>query len=69
MTTTTIPDYLTLAFRQLDAARAEHLENARMMNDTATAIARTAQQKKSLSRRAVVTRVNGARHFVPVVRC
>lgn len=45
MTNTTIPDYLTPAFRQLDAARAEHLENARMMDDTATAIARTAQQK------------------------
>lgn len=69
MTTTTIPDYLTPAFRELDAARAEHLENARMMDDTANAIARTAQQKQNLSRKAVVTRVNGARHFVPVVRC
>ena len=48
MTTTTIPDYLIPAFRQLDAARAEHLENARMMDDTATAIARTAQQKTEL---------------------
>lgn len=48
MTTTTIPDYLTPAFRQLDAARAEHIENARMMDDTATAIARTAQQKTEL---------------------
>jgi hypothetical protein len=48
MTTTTIPDYLSSAFWQLGAARAAHLENARMIDDTANAIARTAQQKKEL---------------------
>lgn len=69
MTTTTIPDYLSSAFWLLGAARAAHLENARKMDDTANAIARTAQQKQSLSWRAVVKRVNGARHFVQVVRC
>lgn len=48
MTTTTIPDYLAPAFRQLEAARATHLENASLMDDTTTAIARTAQQKNEL---------------------
>ncbi len=48
MTTITIPDYLAPAFRQLDAARATHLENARLLDDITTAIARTAQQKAEL---------------------
>lgn len=48
MTTITIPDYLAPALRQLDAARATHLENARLMDDITTAIARTAQQKTEI---------------------
>ncbi|HAW5731608.1 glycoprotein 3 [Escherichia coli] len=48
--TTTIPDYLTPAFQQLDAARADHLEHARQMDDTTTAIARTAEQKVELEK-------------------
>lgn len=50
MTTTAIPDYLTPAFRQLDAARAAHLESARQMDDTTTAIARTAEQKAEIEK-------------------
>jgi hypothetical protein len=48
--TTTIPDYLKPAFHKLDAARAAHLENARRMDDTTTAIARTAEQKAELEK-------------------
>lgn len=48
--TTAIPDYLKPAFQQLDAARAAHLENARQMDDTTTAIARTAEQKVELEK-------------------
>lgn len=48
MTDTTLPDYLTPALQQLDTARAAHLENARQMDDTTTAIARTAEQKAEL---------------------
>lgn len=48
--TTTIPDYLKPAFQKLDAARAAHLESARQMDDTATAITRTAEQKAELEK-------------------
>lgn len=50
MTTTAIPEYLTPAFQQLDAARAAHLESARQMDDTTTAIARTAEQKAEIEK-------------------
>ncbi|CZY24091.1 hypothetical protein [Enterobacter hormaechei] len=48
--TTTIPDYLKPAFHQLDAARATHLENARQMDDTTTAMTRTKEQKAELEK-------------------
>lgn len=48
MTDTTFPDYLKPALKHLDSARAAHLENARLMDDTTTAIARTSQQKAEL---------------------
>ncbi|WP_312953137.1 glycoprotein 3 [Superficieibacter sp.] len=48
MTATTIPDCLKPAFEQLDTARAAHLAEARRMDDTIAAIARTAEQKAGL---------------------
>lgn len=54
MTATAIPDYLKPAFQKLDAARIAHLERARQMDDTTTAIARTAEQK------AEIEKVNGS---------
>lgn len=50
MTATTIPDYLKPAFQKLDAARTAHLESARQMDDTTTAITRTAEQKAELEK-------------------
>lgn len=47
---TTIPDYLKPAFQKLDAARAAHLENAHQMDDTTTALNRTAEQKAELEK-------------------
>lgn len=50
MKATTIPDYLKPAFQKLDAARAAHLENARQMDDTTTAMTRTKEQKAELEK-------------------
>ena len=43
-----IPDYLKPAFSRLDKAKATHTENARKLDETTTAIARTAEQKAGL---------------------
>lgn len=42
----TIPEYLQPALAQLEKARAAHLENARLMDETVTAIERAEQEKK-----------------------
>lgn len=46
--TTFIPDYLKPALERLAAARAAHLEQARRMEDTLTAITRAEEQKAEL---------------------
>ncbi len=46
--TTFIPDYLKPALERLAAARAAHLEQARLMEDTLTAITRAEEQKAEL---------------------
>ncbi|HHL1960629.1 TPA: glycoprotein 3, partial [Klebsiella pneumoniae] len=43
-----IPDYLKPALERLAAARAAHLEQARRMEDTLTAITRAEEQKAAL---------------------
>ncbi|EFV4531342.1 glycoprotein 3 [Salmonella enterica] len=48
MTDTTIPDYLQPAIVRLETARAAHLENARLLDETTTAIARAVEQKAAL---------------------
>ena len=48
MTDTSVPDYLKPAFSRLDKAKATHTENARKLDETTTAIARTAEQKAGL---------------------
>ena len=40
MSDNTIPEYLQPALAQLEKARAAHLENARLMDETVTAIGR-----------------------------
>ncbi len=42
MSDNTIPEYLQPALAQLEKARAAHLENARLMDETVTAIERAA---------------------------
>lgn len=46
--TTKIPEYLTPALARLDEARATHLERARQLDDTLTAITRITEQKAGL---------------------
>ncbi len=46
--TTFIPDYLKPALERLAAARAAHLEQTRLMEDTLTAITRAEEQKAEL---------------------
>ncbi|NDJ56704.1 glycoprotein 3 [Enterobacteriaceae bacterium 4M9] len=48
MTDNLIPDYLQPALMRLESTRAAHLENARLMDETATAIARAVEQKTEL---------------------
>ncbi|MCT1701124.1 glycoprotein 3, partial [Klebsiella pneumoniae] len=43
-----IPDYLKPALERLAAAREAHLEQARRMEDTLTAISRAEEQKAEL---------------------
>lgn len=45
MSDNTIPEYLQPALTQLEKARAAHLENARLMDETVTAIERAEQEK------------------------
>ena len=45
MSDNTIPEYLQSALAQLEKARAAHLENARLMDETVTAIERAEQEK------------------------
>lgn len=45
MSDNTIPEYLQPALAQLEKARAAHLENARLMDETITAIERAEQEK------------------------
>ncbi|HBH4386515.1 TPA: glycoprotein 3, partial [Escherichia coli] len=45
----TIPEYLQPALAQLEKARAAHLENARLMDETVTAIERAEQEKNALT--------------------
>lgn len=45
----TIPEYLQPALAQLEKARAAHLENARLMDETITAIERAEQEKNVLA--------------------
>ena len=48
MSDNTIPEYLQPALAQLEKARAAHLENARLMDETVTAIERAEQEKNAL---------------------
>ena len=48
MTDISIPEYLKPAFSHLDKAKATHTANARKLDETTTAIARTAEQKAGL---------------------
>lgn len=67
MSDNTIPEYLQPALAQLEKARAAHLENARLMDETVTAIER-AEQENSWRRPTETTLTTGARPFVqPVV--
>ena len=50
MTDISIPDYLKPAFSHLDKAKATHIENARKLDETTIAIARTAEQKAGLQK-------------------
>ncbi len=68
MSDNTIPEYLQPALAQLEKARAAHLENARLMDETVTAIERAEQEKNALGRPTETTLTTGARPFVqPVV--
>lgn len=49
MSDNTIPEYLQPALAQLEKARAAHLENARLMDETVTAIERAEQEKNALA--------------------
>ncbi len=49
MSDNTIPEYLQPALAQLEKARAAHLENARLMDETITAIERAEQEKNVLA--------------------
>lgn len=49
MSDNTIPEYLQPALAQLEKARAAHLENARLMDETVTAIERAEQEKNALT--------------------
>ncbi|HEI4578264.1 TPA: hypothetical protein SI919_005319, partial [Escherichia coli] len=49
MSDNTIPEYLQPALAQLEKARAAHLENARLMDETITAIERAEQEKNALA--------------------
>ncbi|HEJ1038490.1 TPA: hypothetical protein SLT50_005006, partial [Escherichia coli] len=49
MSDNTIPEYLQSALAQLEKARAAHLENARLMDETVTAIERAEQEKNALA--------------------
>lgn len=64
----TIPEYLQPALAQLEKARAAHLENARLMDETVAAIERAEQEKMRWCRPTETTLTTGARPFVqPVV--
>lgn len=68
MSDNTIPEYLQPALAQLEKARAAHLENARLMDETVTAIERAEQEKMRWRRPTKTTLTTGARPFVqPVV--
>ncbi|MCV4877896.1 hypothetical protein ACLEAR_24535, partial [Escherichia coli] len=49
MSDNTIPEYLQPALAQLEKARAAHLENARLMDETVKAIERAEQEKNALA--------------------
>lgn len=51
MSDNTIPEYLQPALAQLEKARAAHLENARLMDETVTAIERAEQETAGAGRR------------------
>lgn len=68
MSDNTIPEYLQSALAQLEKARAAHLENARLMDETVTAIERAEQEKMRWRRPTEMTLTTGVRPFVlPVV--
>lgn len=68
MSDNTIPEYLQPALAQLEKARAAHLENARLMDETITAIEQAEQEKMRWRRPTETTLTTGARPFVqPVV--
>lgn len=68
MSDNTIPEYLQPALAQLEKARAAHLENARLMDETVTTIERAEQEKMRWRRPTETTLTTGARPFVqPVV--
>ncbi len=69
MSDNTIPEYLQPALAQLEKARAAHLENARLMDETVTVPVERAEQEKMRWRRPTETTLTtGARPFVqPVV--
>ena len=68
MSDNTIPEYLQPALAQLEKARAAHLENARLMDETVTAIERQSRKKMRWRRPTETTLTTGARPFVqPVV--
>ena len=65
MSDNTIPEYLQPALAQLEKARAAHLENARLMDETVTAIERAEEKMRWPTETTLTT---GARPFVqPVV--
>ncbi len=63
--TTFIPDYLKPALERLAAARAAHLEQARRMEDTLTAISRAEEQKAALEEDNGAIPAHGAPLSVP----
>lgn len=68
MSDNTIPEYLQPALAQLEKARAAHLENARLMDETVKAIERAGQEKMRWRRPTEMTLMTGAQPFVqPVV--
>ncbi len=60
-----IPDYLKPALERLAAARAAHLEQARRMEDTLTAISARRSRKRSWSRTTAATPAHGVLLSVP----